>query len=197
VEEVYRSTDNVNYIWQMLKYNDWCTSLYYMQVILRYLALQGWYCVDTAKVFNLKSSANTECNTCWAHLLHLQHSQAETFFWPVLQQVHHWREINVCAVCRKINLTILRDASEGLGISNFGQLFHAHIEEDWGHKVGGLVLGYDQNVLRGSIYIKRLNGLLYYPQPFHCPTSVKPLGLDCMVEYNNANQGMIQGSHDI
>jgi len=47
------------------------------------------------------------------------------------------------------------------------------------------VLGYDQN------------GLLYYRQPSHCPTSVEHLGLDWKVEYTDANQAVMPESHDI
>ena len=68
---------------------------------------------------------------------------------------------------------------------------------DWGHKVTGLVLGYDQNVLIDSMYIKLQNRLLNYHQPFHCSTSVEHLGLDCKVRYTNANQGIMPESHDL
>jgi len=94
-------------------------------------------------------------------------------------------------------LTSPRDASEDVGIPNFGQLFQAQIEEDWGHKVCGLVLGYNQNVLIDGILIKLQNGLLYYRQPLHNPTSVEHLGLDCKVEYTNSNQGIMPEAHNI
>ena len=81
-------------------------------------------------------------------------------------------------MCRRIKLTSLRDASEDFGIPHFGQLFRTQIEEDWGPEVCGLVLRYDQNVPIDSIYIKLQNGLFYYRQPFHNPTSVEHLGLD-------------------
>jgi len=71
------------------------------------------------------------------------------------------------------------------------------IEEDWGHEVSGLVLGYDQNVLLDIMFHNLQNGLLYYHQPFHCPTSVERLGLDCKVEYTNANQGIMPEAHNI
>jgi len=100
-------------------------------------------------------------------------------------------------VCRSIKLTSLRDASEDFGIPNFGQLFRTQIDEDWGHEVSGLVFRYDQNVLLHSIFITLWNGLLYYRQPFHNPTSVECLGLDCNVEYTNANQGIMPEAHNI
>jgi len=100
-------------------------------------------------------------------------------------------------VCRWFKSTSLRNASVDFRIPNFGQLFHAQIEEEWGHKISGLVLRYDNNVLLGSIFIKLLNGLLYYHQPFHCPTSVEHLGLDCKVEYTNANKGIMPESLNI
>jgi len=53
VKEAYQSTNKVNYIQQMLKHNDRCTCLDYMEEILSYLALQGWYDINFAKVFNL------------------------------------------------------------------------------------------------------------------------------------------------
>jgi len=197
VKEAYQSTNEVNYIRQMLKHNDWCTGLDYMEETLSHLALQGWYDIDSAKVFNLLSATDKLRNTRRAHLLRIQHCQEEPFFRPVSQQVHHLRETHVRGVCRCIKLTSLRDASEDFRIPTFGQLFRTQIEEDWGQEVCGLVLGYDQNVLRNSIFINVHNGLLYYREPFHCPTSVERLGLDCKVEYTNASQGIMPESHSI
>jgi len=197
VKEAYRSTNKMNYIRQMLKHNDRSTALDYMEETLSYLALQGWYKIDSAQVFNLLSAGNKRRNTRRAHLLRLQHCQNEPFCRPVSPQVHHLRETHVCGVCRSIKLTSLRDASEDFGIPNFGPLFRSQIEEDWGHEVRGLVLGYDQNVLLDSISINVQKGLSYYCQPFHCPTSVERLGLDCKVEYPDANQGVMPESHHI
>jgi len=56
LKEAHRSTNKVNYIRQMLKHNDRCTGLDYMEETLSYLALQGWYDIDSAKVFNLLSA---------------------------------------------------------------------------------------------------------------------------------------------
>jgi len=53
----------------------------------------------------------------------------------------------VHSVCRSTKLTLLKDILVDVGIPNIGQLFCAQIEQDWGHKVSGLVLNYDQNVL--------------------------------------------------
>ena len=98
---------------------------------------------------------------------------------------------------RSMKLSSLRDALVDFGIPNFGQLFRTPIEDDWGHEVSGLVLGYDQNVLIGSVFIKLQNGLSYYRQPLYCPTAVECLGLDCKVEYMDANQGIMPLSHNI
>jgi len=197
VKEAYRSSNKVNYIWQMLKHNDQCTSLDYMEETLSYLALENWYDIDSAKVFNLQSATDKWRCTHRAHLLRLQTIQDEPIIRPVSQQVYHLRETHVRGVCRSIKSTSLRDASEDFGIPNFAQLFYAQIDEDWGHDVSGLVLGYDQNVLIDIIFIKLQNGLLYYRQPFHNPTSVECLGLDCMVEYTNANQEIMPEAHNI
>jgi hypothetical protein len=96
--------------------------------------------------------------------------------------------MHVRTVCRSIKLTSPRDAAGDPEIPNFGQLLPAQIEEDWRHEDSGLVLGYDQNVLLDCIFIQLQNGLLYYRQPYHCPTSVEHLGLGCKVLYTNANQ---------
>jgi len=197
VKVAYRSSYKVNYIRQMLKHNDRCTGHDYMEETLSYLALEGWYNVDSAKVFNLLSTTDKRRSTCRAHLLRLQTIQDEPIIRPVSQQVYHSRETHVRGVCRSIKSTSLRDASEDVGIPNFGQLFRAQIEEDWGPEVCGLVLGYDQTVLIDSILIKLQNGLLYYCQPFHNPTSVECLGLDCKVEYTHANQGIMPEAHNI
>ena len=52
VKEAYRFSNKVNYFRQMLMHNDWCTGLDFMEETLSYLALQGWYDIDSAKVFN-------------------------------------------------------------------------------------------------------------------------------------------------
>ena len=129
-EEAYWSTNKVNFIRKMLKYDDRSTGLDYMEETLSYLALQGWYDIDSANVFNLLSTADERQNTHRAHLLSLQHCQDEPFFRPVSPQVHHLRETHVRGVCRSIKLTSLRDASEAFGIPNFGQLFRVQIEAD-------------------------------------------------------------------
>jgi len=59
------------------------------------------------------------------------------------------------------------------------------------------VHGYAQNVLLDGTFIKLPNGLLYYRQPFHNPTSVEHVGLDCTVEYTNGNQGIMPEVHNI
>jgi len=89
VKEAYRSTNKVNYIQQMLKHNDWCTGLDYIEETLSYLALQGWYDTDSAKVFNLLLAGGKRRNTCQANVLLLHNCQKEPFFRPVSQQVHH------------------------------------------------------------------------------------------------------------
>jgi len=197
VEEAYRSSNKVNYIRQMLMHNDRFPGLDYMEETLSHLALQGWYDMDSAKDFNLLFVTDQRQSTYRAHLLRLQTIQDEPIIRPVLQQVYHLRETDVHRVCRSIKLTSLRDATEDFRISDLQQLFCAQIEEDWGHKVSGLVLGYDQNVLLDSIFIQLQDGLLYYRQPFHCPISVEHLGLDCKVQYTNANQEIMPEAHNI
>ena len=58
VNVVYRSSNIVNYIGPMLKHNDPCTGLDYMEEPLSYLALQGSYDIDSAKCFNLLSATD-------------------------------------------------------------------------------------------------------------------------------------------
>jgi len=120
VQEAYRSTNKVNHIQQMLKHNDQCTGLDYMEETPSYLALLGWYNTDSAKVFNLLSAAEKWRNTHTAQHLCLHHGQEEPLFCPLSQQVHHVRETHVHGVHRSIKLTSLRDASVDFGIPNFG-----------------------------------------------------------------------------
>jgi hypothetical protein len=110
VEEAYRSSNKVNYIRQMLKHNDQCTGLDYMEETLSYLALEGWYNIYSAKVFNLLSATDKRRTTRRAHLLHLQTVQDEPIIRTVSQQVYHLRETHVRGVCKSIKLTSLRVA---------------------------------------------------------------------------------------
>jgi len=143
----------------MLKHDDQSTGLDYMEETLSYLALKGSYNIDLEKVLNLLSATNQLRNTHWAHMLCLQHCQDEPFSPAMTPQVYHLRETHVRGVCRCINLSSLHDVSEDFAIPNFRQLFHTQIQEDWGHKVSGLVLRYDQDVLLDSIFIKLQTGL--------------------------------------
>jgi hypothetical protein len=181
----------------MLKHNDRCIGLDSMDETLSYLALEGSYNIDCAKVFNLLAATDTGRGTRRPHQLRLQTIQDEPVIRPVSQQFYHLKETHVRGVCRSIKLASLRDASEEFRIPNFGQLFRAQIEEHSGHEVCGLVLGYDPNLLLNSILIKLQNGLLYYRQPFHNPTSIERLGLDCKVEYTNTNQGIMPEAHNV
>ena len=95
VKEAYRPSINVNYIWQMLKHNDRCTGLDYMEGTLFYLALEGWYDVDSANVFNLLSTTDKWRSTNRAHLLRVQTIQEEPIIHPVSQQVYYLRETHV------------------------------------------------------------------------------------------------------
>jgi len=197
VKEAFRPSNKVNYIRPMLKHIEQCPGLDYIEKTLSYLALQGWYDTDSAKVLNLLSATDKRHNTHGAHLLCLQMIQDEPCICPVSQHVYYLRDTHVRGACRSIKLLPLRDASEDFKIPNFGQLFCAQIEEDWGHKVCGLGLGYDQNVLIASICITLQNGLLYDRQPIHNRTSVGHLGLDCKVENTNTNQGIMPEAHNI
>jgi len=116
VKKAYRSTNNVNYIQQMLKHNDWCTGLDYLDETLFYVARQGWYNIDSVKVFNLQTAADTQRNTRQAHRLHPHQCQKEPFFRPVSQQVYHLRETQARGVYRNIIMTSLRDTSVDFGI---------------------------------------------------------------------------------
>ena len=181
MKEVYWSTTKVSYVQQMLKNNDRCTGLDYMEETLSYLALQGYYDIDSAKVFDPLSATYKRRSTCSAHLLGLQTIQDEPITCSVSQHLYHSGETHVCGVRRSIKLTSLRNTSEDFRIRNFEQLFRAQIDDDCRHKVSGFVLGCDSNVLIDSILIKLQNGLVYYRQPFHNTTSVEHLGLDCNI----------------
>jgi len=58
VDEVYQSANNVNYIRQFLKHRDHSAGLDYMEETLSYLALQGWYNIDSANIVNLLSATD-------------------------------------------------------------------------------------------------------------------------------------------
>jgi len=127
VKEAYQSTHTGIFIRQMLKHNAQCTHHDFMEEKMSHHALQGWYDFDYANVFNLLSASDERRNPRRAHLVRVQHCQEVPFFRPGSQRVHHSRESHVRGVCRSIELTSLRDASEAVGILNFGQLLRAQI----------------------------------------------------------------------
>ena len=110
VKEAYQSSNKVNYIRQILKHNYRCTGLDYMEDTLSYLALQGWYDIDYATVYNLLFATDKKRSTHRAHLIRLQIILDEPGICPVSQQVYHLRETHVRGVCSSIEITSLRDA---------------------------------------------------------------------------------------
>ena len=100
-------------------------------------------------------------------------------------------------MCTRIKLTSPRDATEDFRIPNFGQLFRAQTEEDWGHEICGVVIGYAHNALDDNIFGELENRLLYHHELFRSPPSVESVGLDRNVEYTNSNQGIMPESHNI
>jgi hypothetical protein len=60
-----------------------------MEEILSYIALQGWYDIDSANVFNLLSATNKWQSTRTDHLLCLQTVEDEPVIHPVSQQLYH------------------------------------------------------------------------------------------------------------
>jgi hypothetical protein len=181
----------------MLKHSVRCTSLDCMKETLSYLALQGWYEIDSANIFNLLSASDKRQISTSAHLLYLQHWQNDPFFSPGSQQEHHLRETHFHVVCKRMKVTLLTDAPVDLGMPNSGHLFRAQIAHGWGHRVSGLVLRLDNNVLIDSVFIKHENELLCYRQPFCCRTSDEHQGLDCKVDYMDTNQGIGPESDNI
>jgi len=181
----------------MLKQNDRCTGLHCMEETLSYLALEGWYNIDSAKVIKLLSTTDKRGSTHRAHLVRLHKIQDEPIIRPMSHHVYRLRETQPRGVCRSIILTSLRPASEEFGIPNFGKQFRMQIAEDWRHQVSRLVLGYDHNILLDIILIKLQHGLLYCHLPFHNTTSVQRLGPNCKVECTNANQGIMPEAPNI
>jgi hypothetical protein len=81
--------------------------------------------------------------------------------------------MHIGGVGRIINSFTLRDVSDNIGIPTFGRLFRTQAEENCRLKFCTLVVGYNQNVLIDSIFIAAQNGLLYYREQFHNPTSAE------------------------
>jgi len=135
--------------------------------------------------------------TCTGLSLACQESAGQVFEWV-------WKRTDLFFQCKSGMLAsypdplliVRRDELEHLRNPPFGWLFLAQIDDYWGDEVSRLLLRYYQNVLLESVFIKPANELLYYCQPFHCPTSVERLGLNCNVEYADANQGIIPALHN-
>jgi len=197
VIQAYQSSNNLDYIRQMLKHCLRCTGLDHTEEELSYLALHGWYDGDSAKMFIIPSATDARRSTCRAHLLRLQTIHDEPIICPISQLVYDLRETHGCGVCRGITIASLRDASDDFGIPNFGDLLRAQIEDDWRHEVSGLMLRYYQNVLIDCIFIELQKGRLCYCPRFHNLTSVEHLGLDCKAEYTHAKQGIMPEAHNI
>jgi len=119
VKAGYWSSNKVNYIGQMLMHNDQYTDFDYMEETLSYLALQGWYNIDSEKVCNLLSTTDEKRGTWKAYLLRLQTVQDQPIIHPASEQVYCLRQTHIRTVCISMKSTSLRDSSEDFGIHTF------------------------------------------------------------------------------
>ena len=69
----------------MVKHNDRRPCLDYMEETVSYVALEGWYDIDSANIFNLLSVADKWQSTSRAHLSSPQTIQDEPTICPVSQ----------------------------------------------------------------------------------------------------------------
>jgi len=191
------SANKVQDIWQMLENSGWGIHFGYIVGMLSHLAFQGWYTIDSANNFTVLSATDRWWNSRYAHLSILQHCLHELLYHSISQQAKYMTETHVCGWYSSIKLTAIWDATEDFVISIIGQRFHIRIGDDLGHDICWLVFGYTHNVPLDHMFIGLFKRLLYYCQTFYGSTSVECLGLDCNVEYTNANQGIIYEYHNI
>jgi len=88
IQGAYQSSNKVNYIQLIIKHNDQCTRLDYIEETLSYLALQGWYDIDSAKIFNILPTTDKQQSSWGADPFHLQTIQNEALIWCLSQWVY-------------------------------------------------------------------------------------------------------------
>jgi len=149
----YSSIDKVAYNRKILKHNHQCTCPDHLEETLSYSALLVWYNIDSTRVLVPLFATNQRRSTCCTNSIHFQTMPENPCFHLISQQLYRLTETHVCWVCNRHILSPLRDVSEDIGISNFGQQFRADIDEYWGHQLCGLMLRYNQQVLIHNIFI--------------------------------------------
>jgi hypothetical protein len=92
VKEWYWLTNNINYIRQMLKHNNWCTGHDSMAETLSQHALQGWYDIACANGFNPLAPTNIWWNACSAHRIRIQHIKQSHFSAPYHTRYTIWEK---------------------------------------------------------------------------------------------------------
>jgi len=197
VKQRYRSTNKLNFMRQLLKHNDQSSGYNYMEMSHSHPGLRGWSPIDSAQVLNLLSTADKQWNTHRAHHILLQHCQDVPFDCPVSPQVHYWRAMSVHGLCRSIKLISLWDALKHFRVCKCRQLCCTHVQVDRRNEDSGLVLRYDQNVLKASIFNTHQSRRLSNHDSSHSTTSIDCLRLCCKVDYIDANQVILAEVYNI
>ena len=61
--------------------------------------------------------------------------------------MYNLREAYIHGECRSVKPKSLTEVDSDFEIPNLGKIFWTQIEEDWGTKITGLVLGYNLKIL--------------------------------------------------
>jgi hypothetical protein len=202
VKEAYRASNRVQYVEQMLWYNDRHTGIAYMVQVLEHLALSGMYDHDTARILGMQTRDERLLSTRVARLrgrgrkvdqhtfrtsrrpspnlapaisLQIQVPERNRRVDQVIQRTR------LAGRARGIKPLSLSEAATRFSIPDLPVLFRDYVEELWGQRVAERVLGRRETYAESTL-IEIYNSVANYYQPFQRPLEIERRLLRCTKE---------------
>ena len=179
VKEVYRSTNRVsNFMFQVLRHNDRHTSLDYMHLNLRWLALNGWYTGDSARVLGLLTVEESKLLTRRARKKRAELQQPEPAVKPSLRPPCAFSYSAICAPSQMFKPLPIGDASSVFRIPTLAVLLRMYLNAQWGRDAVHLIWGAGDDFKR-QVIINVHNKVRARGRTFHNPENIDQTLLDC------------------
>ena len=183
-KKAYRATNRVDYVTQMLYYNDRQLSLKYMDATLKHLALQGI-------VFPFDEISEDQPGCSRSVQVRNERQSNRPLSVRVRNENENENELQVPRLAGpvpKLKITLLQ-AQKMFGIPDLARHFKDRIIEEWKadlfHSICGSDTEYPQRVR-----IKVYNSAVYFYQPYQQPLDVKKQLLRCRPNDRSKNHAI-------
>jgi len=175
VKEAYRASNRVEYMEQILLFNDRRTSLAYMVQTLEYLALKGYYRAGSAKILRLQNPQDRRATTRRARRKKSTNAhEAGIKIEAPTARLRRWEEqLPVPHLAGKAKrLMAIGEAGAQYAIPDLTSCFYDWLLANWGRKIADMTC-------QDGTPIRVYNAVSHWYRPFQNPEEIERVLLKC------------------